>query len=264
MSCSEIIQISCAIASLAVAVIIGVLQVRQNSRMGTLERRQDERDERRHAAEVRSQAVSFVSKHYENRCLVPLCAIATMHNNLFCYSREMYREFCCCTEEVQNRILEYCELDLRVVAQDSFYDDCLEALEESNRESFPFDEDLYYDHGKYILRSLESYGACPVPCSDFEYEKHLTDIIADAFRSTEGKAVPCSVMKDDFSFMACEEIQACQLATTAAGYFAIYSRSEEGKRNYGCPEDYGMTNYYMEDLFLWAMFHIYTDLILES
>lgn len=105
MNTSDWIGIICAAFSLVVTVIIAILQIKQSNRMEKFERRQDERDERRHAEEVKAQAVSFVSNYYDDRGLVPLCAMAVMYNDLFCYSRKMYRDFCCYTLEVQNKIL---------------------------------------------------------------------------------------------------------------------------------------------------------------
>ena len=112
MTCSDWISIICASISLIVTIVIAFLQLWQSRRMERFERRQDERDEQRHAEGVKSQAVSFISKHYADRGLIPLCAMAAMHNDLYYYSREMYREFCCMTHETQNRVLEYCGLDL--------------------------------------------------------------------------------------------------------------------------------------------------------
>lgn len=114
MSVSDWISIICAGVALIVTIIIAILQIRQSNRMERFEKRQDKRDEQRHQESVKAQAVSFISKYYKDRGLIPLCAIATMYNDLFYYNREMYKEFCCCTKEVQNRILEYCNLDLRV------------------------------------------------------------------------------------------------------------------------------------------------------
>src|SRR5699024_4453324 len=97
MRCSDWISIICAVASLIATIVIAVLQYRQSSRMNEFELRQDKRDENRHAESVKAQAVSFISKYYSDRGLIPLCAIAAMQNDLFYYSREMYREFCCMT-----------------------------------------------------------------------------------------------------------------------------------------------------------------------
>ena len=93
MSVSDWISIICAGVALIVTVIIAVLQIRQSNRMERFEKRQDKRDEQRHQESVKAQAVSFISKYYKDRGLIPLCAIATMYNDLFYYNREMYREF---------------------------------------------------------------------------------------------------------------------------------------------------------------------------
>mgnify|MGYP000395686495 CR=1 FL=1 len=68
--------------------------------------RQDERDERRHAEGNKAQAVEFVSRYYSNIGLISLCAVVAMHNDLFYYSCEMYRNFYCLVPEVQNQILK--------------------------------------------------------------------------------------------------------------------------------------------------------------
>ena len=114
MKCNEWAELICAFISLFVTVIIGKKQSCQSKRMEEFERRQDERDERRHAEGNKARAIEFISKHYADRGLIPLCAVAAMHNDLFHYSRKMYWEFCCLVPEVQNLILKYCSLDLRV------------------------------------------------------------------------------------------------------------------------------------------------------
>lgn len=90
MSVSDWISIICAGVALIVTVIIAVLQIRQSNRMERFEKRQDKRDEQRHQESVKAQAVSFISKYYKDRGLIPLCAIATMYNDLFYYNREMF------------------------------------------------------------------------------------------------------------------------------------------------------------------------------
>ena len=88
MIISDWINIICATISLVVTVIIAVLQIKQSNRMEKFERRQDAIEEERHAETVRAQAVSFVSKYYSDRGLIPLCAIAAMYNDLYYYSSE--------------------------------------------------------------------------------------------------------------------------------------------------------------------------------
>lgn len=151
MKCNEWAELTCAFISLLVTVIIGLKQYCQSRRMEEFERRQDERDERRHAEGNKARAIEFISKHYADRGLIPLCAVAAMHNDLFHYSRKMYWEFCCLVPEVQNLILKFCDLDLRVKGEDDLFIRCIAAVEAALRDRFPEDEPVLYDDGKYVL-----------------------------------------------------------------------------------------------------------------
>lgn len=267
MITSNVVSLICAIATLVATIVIGFLQIWQNRKMKDFEQRQDDRDEKRHEEDVNSKAVSFISNYYEVRGLIPLCAIASMYNKLFYYKRDMYREFCCYTPEVQNRILEYCELDLRVVETESneLYIRCLEALETTIKDSFPSEQrSIYYDGGKYLLRSLTSYGPTFLPHKDYSYDNHIADVICDASKEMSNDVSPINQLAIDYSFDVSKEIEACQLATTIAIYVAMYcsKRNNDGK-DYGSPGEYdGETIDSMEDLFLRALFEIYTNLVL--
>lgn len=288
MSCSDWISIICAGVSLIVTIIIAILQFWQSSRMNKFERRQDERDEQRHAESVKAQAVSFISKNYSNRGLIPLCAIATMHNDLFYYSREMYREFCCLTLEVQNRILEYCRLDLRVKEENRLFYRCISEVEKVLREHFPDDASPFYDGGKYVLRSLESYGGKQIPVErinyrpaymdsefgkifssgfdgTFPYERCITDVLDIAFNG-EGTQQPIAYLEQMYGFRGVSEIEACQFATVLAEYIAIYGgKDDNSDKDYGSPGGYaGETIDTMEDLFLLSVFEMYTRLVLKE
>ena len=262
-SVSDWISIICAVVALIVTVIIAVLQIRQSNRMERFEKRQDKRDEQRHQESVKAQAVSFISKYYKDRGIIPLCAIATMYNDLFYYNREMYREFCCCTKEVQNRILEYCGLDLRV-SEYSIYEKCLVAIESVLNKRFPDDKSVFYDGGKYFTRSLEYYAAKPIPHQEFEYQNHITDVLANAFNSNDKKATPIQQLSVEYNFESCEGIETCQLVTVIAEFSAIYGNKNKNiDKSYGSPGGYdGEVIETMEDLFLLALFEIYTNCVL--
>lgn len=266
MSTSDIIAIICAAVSLIVTIIIAALQLWQNNRMEKFEIRQDERDEQRHAEEVKAKAITFISKNYENRGLIPLCAIAAMYNGLYYYTREMYREFCCCTTEVQNKILEYCELDLHVVKTDSIYYECLEALEQEIRNHFPSDKNIYYEGGKYIERSLINHGADLLPHREYDFKQRITDVLAEAYRNNNLSDTPIEQLCEEYNFSGSSEIEACQLATIIAEYIAIYGHTNtNSEKNYGSPGAYdGETIDTMEDLFLLAVFEMYVNLILKD
>lgn len=263
MSSSDWPSIMELILSLFITIAIAALQIWQSYRMEQFEKRQDARDEQRHQEGVKAQAVSFISRYYKDRGLIPLCAIAAMYNDLFYYNRAMYREFCCLTKETQNRIMEYCELDLRVSDGD-IYEKCLVAIEGVRRQYFPYDKSFFYEGGKYLSDSLKKYGQQPIPHQEFEYQNHITDVLSEAFNSHDKEATPIQQLTLEYNFDGCEPIEACHLVTVIAKYLAIYgneNRSEDKK--YGSPGSYdGERIETMEDLFLLALFEIYTKCVL--
>lgn len=275
----------CSVISLALAFAVAVVQYCQSRRMEEFERRQDERDERRHAEGNKAQAVEFISKYYSDRGLIPLCAVAAMHNDLFYYSREMYRNFCCLVPEVQNLILKYCDLDLRVRREDDLFVRCIAAVEAALRDRFLEDESVLYDDGKYVLRSLERYAGerLPAPrvdllpeCLDssflspdsctLEYDYLIRKVLSEAFESRGASFAPISYLKNDYQFESSPEIEACRFATTVAFYAATYGSGDEANnRYYGCPGGFDDERIEtMEDLFLLTVFQIYTKLLLPN
>lgn len=297
LSISDYIGITTSILSLMATVIVAVIQCRQGKKMADLEKRQDERDEKRHAESVEAQAVSFISKYNKDRGLIPLCAVAAMYDKFFPYSREMYREFCCMTLEVQNKILECCELDLSiqdVKRKDDalFFDKCLNALELCFRKNFPDDTSPFYDRGKYIERSLERYASKKIPVKEFSlkgtkyrpaymdnpiaahfnvnresclYDECITDTLSNYFAGN-GPQKPIEILMGEYNFRNGSNIEACQFATTLAYYIATFVDDEDDSgKHYGAPGHYaGETIDTMEDLFLQALFGIYIHLVLSK
>lgn len=285
MKCNEWAELICAFISLLVTTIISMKQYRQSKRMDEFERRQDERDERRHAEGNKAQAVELISKYYSDRGLIPLCAVAAMHNDLFYYSREMYRNFCCLVPEVQNLILKYCDLDLRVRREDDLFVRCIAAVEAALRDRFPKDEPAFYDDGKYVLRSLDRYAGEKIPavrignlpkCLDAyrpisdsrtpEYDLFIIEVLSRAFESQDASLTPISCLEKAYCFESSPEIEACRFASTVAFYAATYGSCDEANnRYYGCPGGFdGERIETMEDLFLLTVFQIYTKLLLPN
>ncbi len=285
MKCNEWAELICAFISLFVTVIIGKKQSCQSKRMEEFERRQDERDECRHAEGNKARAIEFISKHYADRGLIPLCAVAAMHNDLFHYTRKMYWEFCCLVPEVQNLILKYCDLDLRVRDEDDLFVRCIAAVEAVLRDRFPEDQSVLYDDGKYVLRSLERYAGERLPeprvnllpeCLDSSflppdsctpgYDYLIRKVLSEAFGSRDASFAPISYLKNDYQFESSPEIEACRFASTVAFYAATYGSGDEANnRYYGCPGGFdGERIETMEDLFLLTVFQIYIKLLLPN
>lgn len=285
MKFNEWAELICAVISLLVIAIIGMKQYCQSKRMEEFERRQDERDERRHAEGNKAQAVEFISKYYTDRGLIPLCAVAAMYNDLFHYSRKMYWEFCCLVPEVQNLILKYCDLDLRVRKENDLFVRCIAAVEAALRVRFPKDEPAFYDDGKYVLRSLDRYAGEKIPavrignlpkCLDAyrpisdsrtpEYNLFIIEVLSRAFESQDASLTPISCLEKAYCFESSPEIEACRFASTVAFYAATYGSCDEANnRYYGCPGGFdGERIETMEDLFLLTVFQIYTKLLLPN
>lgn len=285
MKFNEWAELICAVISLLVIAIIGMKQYCQSKRMEEFERRQDERDERRHAEGDKAQAVEFISKYYTDRGLIPLCAVAAMYNDLFHYSRKMYWEFCCLVPEVQNLILKYCDLDLRVRKENDLFVRCIAAVEAALRDRFPKDEPAFYDDGKYVLRSLDRYAGEKIPavrignlpkCLDAyrpisdsrtpEYNLFIIEVLSRAFESQDASLTPISCLEKAYCFESSPEIEACRFASTVAFYAATYGSCDEANnRYYGCPGGFdGERIETMEDLFLLTVFQIYTKLLLPN
>ena len=279
MDISDWISIGVAFITLVATIVIGRFQICQNKRLSDFEHRQDKRDETRHAASVKSQAVSFISKNYSNRGLIPLCAIAAMHNDLYYYSREMYREFCCMTMEVQNCILEYCKLDLRVIEESNIFKRCTNEVEKVFNDILPQEDDSpFYDNFKYISNSLDNFGSSKIPTDSINidnkfsncllgdtvpyYHYYIDEFLSASF-SGDNYRQTISELEEIYSFKTSKEIEACQFVTTLAMRVAIYGGKDNGKR-YGCPGSYDGENIdNMEDLFLLSLFEMYTRLVLK-
>lgn len=261
MSCAEWIQVICSALTFIAAVIIGVLQIRQNKKARELEERMDARDEARREDGIRSSAIAFISQHYAEKNLIPLCAVAAMHNPLFRYSRKLYWEFCSLPTDVQNGVLERCGLELTVETK-NYFDVCLEKVERAFRVAFPEEPSPFYDHGKYLIRSLVLHGEERIPDNSFEYESGISDAVKDAFESPG--SVSFADIKARYNFSSSGELEACRFVTTFAEYLAIFGANDEREGDYSRPTFYAPQEVEsMEDLFLLALLEIDSDLVLE-
>lgn len=88
--------------------------------------------------------------------------------------------------------------------------------------------------------------------------------MASAFRSNDKKATPIQQLSAEYNFGRCKEIEACQLVTVIAKFVAIYgNKNKSNEKSYGSPGGYdGEAIETMEDLFLLALFEIYTNCVL--
>lgn len=281
---SNNVSVFVAIVTLVATVIFGRMQIKQNCKMDELNQKIDERDERRHNDMIYADATKFIlkyssSEHNEEIYLLPLCVIAYKYNPMYPYWREMYREFCSLTEEMQNCILERQKIDLKSSKCDNFYADMLDVLKSDIEKNYPNDRDLYYENGKYFERALLHHGnkeIINIKCkadkyytnslnmmpnhldkNTMDYELHITNLLA-----YEKNDKPIERLMNENTSIGVpvndDEILISYLSCIIAKYASCYSHSCDYCKyeHIGCTEDFQGTKY-MGDLFLDALLNIY-------
>lgn len=282
MTCAEIVF---TIVSIVVALVIGIGQIYIAKRVKDFETRQDARDEKRRSEQIYSEATRFIQKYSQNTheseiYLLPLCVVAYKYNPIYPYRREIYREFCTLTEEVQNEIIKRFDFDIRSERTDTYYSDMLNRIIDASKIYYGEDGDVaeghyFKEHGKYFERALTNYGTELVPnnlrCEIDEDEKqarknpvvqafsrdeddkmdfveHLTNLLA--YHKNEK---PLSALLG--YFQQNDEIIASYICCLIARYTAIYNYTEcesDKEINLGYDCDYNGPRY-MEDMFLDAL-----------
>lgn len=272
MTCLEIIF---AALGIIVALVIGSGQIYIAKRVKDFETRQDIRDEKRRTEQIYAESTRFIQKYskddYESEIyLLPLCVTAYKYNPVYPYRREIYREFCALTEEVQNEILKRCDINTKSESSNNYYSDILAQIIHTIETCYSEDAkgQFFYDNGKYLERALLHYGNDLVPYNlrceidkdeqiaqqspfgaslknndgKMDFDKHLTNL----FTYHKNEQPLTSLLG---FFQQNDEIIAsyicCRIAIVTARY--NYAISDEIKTGYAC-------NYngqrYMEDLFL--------------
>lgn len=93
----------------------------------------------------------------------------------------------------------------------------------------------------------------------------ITDMLNIAFNSSNTSEDIICKLEKQYGFQNVSEIEACQFATVLAKYIAIYAGENKTDKIYGTPGGYaGESIETMEDIFLLALFEIYTNLILRE
>lgn len=287
-----------AVVSAIVAIVAVILSVRLAYKQGEAAREQtrlaeeqkgiaerqaafeleiNQREERRHANWVDAEVCAFLQKHSTERWLMPLCFVAATFDKTQPYCRELYRDFCCLTNEVQRALFEREGISLRVGEWDrdkSLFSSCVDALKELSAHSFPDDQSsVLYDNGKYLRRVL-AYGEARVDVVARDarsaqslgplYEQWIVDVLSEAF---DGKGdyclEPISFLMKKYSFAVSSEIEACLFVAELCMYLAILgTSSKESEHEYGSLDDYFASgDCTMEDLFLRVLLEVYVRLL---
>lgn len=280
----EYLSLGIAILSVIVAVIVGFGQIHIAKKMDEFEKRQDKRDEKRRNDEIYAEATRFIQKYNQNGhnaeiYLLPLCVAAYKYNPTYPYRREIYREFCSLTEDVQNMILERSGLSLTCNKMADYYNNLLEAYKKIQASYCVGDTDIFYNNGKYFERALLHHGAKSIPdlrCGIDEEQRQINE--SPLLKASKTGIQPTMDFHDhitnELAYNAAnkpierlfaeqtnmgsaqddDEIIASVLCCIVAKYVSIYANKDNGrKENIGCPEDY-QGERFMEDMFLDALY----------
>ena len=293
MACSENLQVILAVAGVIIAIVVGAAQICLTKKMSKFESRQDERDERRRDAENYAIVTRFIQKYNRNGYesdiwLLPLCVVAYKYNPIYPYRREIYREFCGLSEEIQNAILEREGLDIRSIRVDNFYQTSLNRVTKIIEKYYPNDTNIFYDNGKYFERALKSHGTRVIPelkcapdADELEsrkspafagfshgesmlYSSHITNLLAWHRNEKPISKLFCestSMGRPDMG----DEVIISYLCCMIAKYAICYNVKPRDDFESGYVCDFSGQRY-MEDLFLEALYEIltHTDEIIEE
>lgn len=275
MSCAEIIF---TVINLTVAIVVGSNQIYIAKNVKDFEVKQDNRDEQRRNEHIYADATKFIQKYNKNGhkseiYLIPLCVAAYKYDPIYPYQREIYREFCSLTEDVQNEILKRLGIDIVSCKCDNYFSNILKRIIKTTETYYNNDAQgcYFYEGGKYLKRALTNHGAEKVPdnlrcelddeTKEFlsssigalasnlhkdgmmDFESYLTNLLA--YHKNEN---PLSSLLG--YFQQSDEIIASYICCLIAKYSAIYNQTKTNdERNLGYDCDYN-GNRYMEDLFL--------------
>lgn len=281
MSVSEIVQIVLSAVGVLIALVLGVWQIRLARQMKMFELRQDLRDKQHNDAVTFAEVTRFIQKyskggHKSDIYLLPLCVAAYAYNPSYPYRREMYREFCGLTEDVQNAILQRCELSIVSEKRFDFYSTVINDIIKVVDTYYPGDQNIFYDNGKYFERALLYYGEkvvpelrCPVDMdeanfrksgfsmcheSDMNYAAHIKNLLLKhknekpiyaLFYGPTDRGAPSSA----------DEIVTSYLCCMVAKCVVAYNLNEPDNFESGYVCDFAGDRY-MEDLFLEALYKI--------
>lgn len=270
------------IAEFAFTLILGIWQIILSIKMKNFEIRQDERDEKRRKEEIFSKATHFIQKYNRNNhesdiLLLPYCVSAYKYNPIFPYRRDIYRDFCSLTEEVQKEVLEIQKVNLSIEKVDDYYRHILKRILENNKECYPNDKDncFFNDEGKYFQKALTLYGKETEPINQKcvldvdEVDKRNNRITNFTKNNSEDM-----LLKDHISNLLawhknekplnnllpyfqnsneCEEIVASYICCLIAEYTVVYNYDKENYEDLHDSYNYN-GQLYMEDLFLRTLY----------
>ena len=154
MTAAEIVQIVIGtlslVATVAVSFFIYWLQIRHEKELTKIE-------EKNHQEKLAEEANNFLIDHEDERDYLPWCTIATNLHRHERHSRKIYTDFCRCSVELQNKILEMAEFTIRTIEGAEWVDDAFKKLECDVKKYNLGVQPFLYDGAKYFHRAFLYY-----------------------------------------------------------------------------------------------------------
>ena len=155
---SMIIGILSLFATIAISIVIYILQ--KNEKL------------REHKIELKQRARDFLIENFDEKEYLPLAQFATRINPLYKHSRKIYNRFNRCDSELQKEILKQANFtDLKIETLDNdFVNTFLDNFEKDAQNLNLLTTTFLYDGAKYFHRGISKYGAINI-CGNFNADK---------------------------------------------------------------------------------------------
>lgn len=154
MSAAEIVQIVIGVLSLiatvAVSFLIYWLQHRHELELEKAE--QKKLDEK-----LEEEAHKFLIQNEDDRDYLPWCIIASNLHRHEKHNRNIYTNFCACSDKLQKKILELAEFTFTPIEGTGWVDDSFKMLEKCIEQFNLGQQPFLYDGAKYFHRAFDYY-----------------------------------------------------------------------------------------------------------
>ncbi len=162
MSVAEIIQIVIGILSLFATIGVGFsiywLQMRHEKEIENADKKQKQ-------IELEEKAHIFLNENSNERDYLPWCVVAGNLHRHERHARKIYRNFCLCSIELQNEILNQAGFTLRVPKGQAWVDECFTMVVDDIKK-YKLGTNYFYDGAKYFHRGFHRYRELPYLLDD--------------------------------------------------------------------------------------------------
>ena len=165
-----IIGILSLIATVGVSVAIYWLQSRHEKEMERVAKENEEKL-------LKEKADIFLIDNEAERDYLPLCIFASNLHRHERHTRKIYTNFCRCSLELQNKILEVAEFKCRTIDGTEWLDKAIDKLK-ADIEKYNLGRDYLYDRAKYFHRGFERYREDKW---DYSYKQLFEPIVENRF-----------------------------------------------------------------------------------